>query len=64
MEEGMSLSFEGIEPDQYGRYMIPYKSEILEEEIPLTIPTENGEIEDWQLIIADQFCESFLLIVK
>jgi hypothetical protein len=64
MEESMNLSFEGIEPDQYGRYIIPHKSEILEEEVTLTIPTENGKTDDWQLTLADQFCESFLLIVK
>lgn len=53
----MSISFEDIEPDQYGRYIIPYYSKILEKEVTLTIPTENGKIENWQLTLANQFCE-------
>ena len=53
----MSVSFEGVEPDQYGRFIIPYKSKILEKEITLTIPTENGKIEGWQLTLANEFCE-------
>ncbi|AZZ46650.1 hypothetical protein C1896_18045 [Pseudomonadaceae bacterium SI-3] len=53
----MSVSLEGIEPDQYGRYVIPYKSKILEKEVFLTIPTDNGIIKEWQLILANQFCE-------
>ncbi|MBD9396663.1 DUF6985 domain-containing protein [Pseudomonas sp. PDM11] len=53
----MSVSLEGIESDQYGRYVIPYKSKILEKEVFLTIPTDNGKIEEWQLTLANQFCE-------
>lgn len=53
----MSVSFEGIEPDQYGSYIIPYKSKILEQEVTLTVPTVNGIIADWQLALANQFCE-------
>jgi len=53
----MSVSIEGIEPDQYGRYVIPYKSKILEKEVSLTIPTDNGKVEEWQLILANQFSE-------
>lgn len=57
MEERMSISFEGVELDQYGSYIIPYKSKILEREVTLTIPTEDGTIEEWQIILANKFCE-------
>ena len=53
----MSITFEGIEPDQYGRHIVPYMSKTLEKEVSLTIPTENGVIQDWQLILANEFCE-------
>ena len=53
----MSVIFEGVEPDQYGRYIIPFRSKILEKEVTLTIPTKNGKIEAWQLALANQFEE-------
>ncbi len=53
----MSISIEGIEPDKYGSYAIPYRSKILEKETTITIPTEDGAVEDWQLTLASQFCE-------
>lgn len=57
MESITGISLEGIEPDEYGRYIIPYVSEIFEKEVTLTIPTESGVIEEWQLNLAYQFCE-------
>ena len=53
----MRISLEGIEPDQYGSYVIPYESEIFERQVTLTIPTESGVIEEWQLSLAHRFCE-------
>ncbi|PSU86452.1 hypothetical protein C0W35_22285 [Photobacterium kishitanii] len=53
----MSISLEGIEPDEYGSYIIPYNSQILEKEVTVTIPTENGTIEGWQLVLANEFSE-------
>lgn len=51
----MTISFAGIEPDGQDCYVISYNSKILGTKVPLTIPTDDGTIEKWQLELVSRF---------
>ena len=44
MEDSMSASLEGINPNQHGRFIIPYKGKILENDVTLAISTGNKKL--------------------
>ena len=53
----MNIDLSKYEPDEYGTYLIPFHSVLLEAEVELIIPSDNGHVENWQLQIVEKFLQ-------
>lgn len=53
----MNIDLSKYKPDKFGTYNIPYQSVLLEKEVELIIPSEDGVVEGWQLEVVKDYLQ-------
>jgi len=58
----MNIDLSTYKPDEFGTFKLPYQSVLLEREVELNIPSEDGVVEEWQLEVARKYIRSEALL--